>query len=147
MEKLNPVKREFIALTHNLIDLKVSTKLIAMRAMPQGPKLAVIIFGAFLVVYFTSHSLFPSYTYSLDGLRPNSVNTPTTNTPTNNYAFSLFLAAPSMETKSDDDDLYFVGTRMIIYQLLHDPKTRTNNSYPMIVLVTEDVGKLRARKL
>jgi alpha-N-acetylglucosamine transferase len=29
---------------------------------------------------------------------------------------------------------------MMIYQLLHDPTTRTNNSYPFVVLVTADVG-------
>jgi hypothetical protein len=62
--------------------------------------------------------------------------------PSTNYAFSAFLAAPTTETQNDDDDLYFVGTRMMIYQLLHDPTTRTNNSYPFVVLVTADVGTL-----
>jgi hypothetical protein len=28
---------------------------------------------------------------------------------------------------------------MMIYQLLHDPETRTNNSYPFVVLVTKDI--------
>jgi hypothetical protein len=60
----------------------------------------------------------------------------------NKYAFSAFLAAPSMQTREDNDDVYFVGTRMLIYQLLHDPKTRTNNSYPFVVLATSDVGSL-----
>jgi hypothetical protein len=63
--------------------------------------------------------------------------------PTHNYAFSLFLAAPSMKVETDADDLYFVGTRMLIYQLLYDPETRTNNSYPIVVLITEDVCKFR----
>lgn len=61
--------------------------------------------------------------------------------PGKNNAFAAFLAAPTHETEDDGDDLYFVGTRMLIYQLLHDPTTRTNNSYPFVVLVTKDVCK------
>ncbi|RDW76140.1 hypothetical protein BP5796_06961 [Coleophoma crateriformis] len=67
--------------------------------------------------------------------------------PTHNYAFSAFLAAPSMDTNDDNDDLYFVGTRLMIYQLLHDPATRTNNSYPFVVLVTEDVVPSKRERL
>jgi hypothetical protein len=64
---------------------------------------------------------------------------PLTGKPTHNYAFTAFLAAPAEGGDDDNDDLYFVGTRILIYQLLHDPETRTNNSYPFVVLVTEDV--------
>jgi hypothetical protein len=74
---------------------------------------------------------------STSSLQVQKSNTP----PANNYAFSAFLAAPSMPTEKDDDDLYFVGTRMLMYQLLYDPETRTNNSYPFVVLVTQDVSK------
>lgn len=36
---------------------------------------------------------------------------------------------------------------MLIYQLLHDPETRTNNSYPFVVLVTEDVTQRKKDRL
>ena len=35
--------------------------------------------------------------------------------PTNNYAFSFFLAGPVQELQNDNDDHNFVATRMIIY--------------------------------
>ncbi|KAH8749850.1 nucleotide-diphospho-sugar transferase [Hyaloscypha sp. PMI_1271] len=67
--------------------------------------------------------------------------------PGKNNAFAAFLAAPTHETKNEGDDLYFVGTRMLIYQLLHDPTTRTNNSYPFVVLVTKDVSQAKRDRL
>ncbi|KAI9729516.1 MAG: hypothetical protein M1818_008488 [Claussenomyces sp. TS43310] len=67
--------------------------------------------------------------------------------PTEKHAFAAFLAAPSQESKEDSDDVYFVGTRILIYQLLHDPATRTNNSYPFVVLVTEDVAPSKRDRL
>ncbi|KAH8750442.1 nucleotide-diphospho-sugar transferase [Hyaloscypha finlandica] len=66
--------------------------------------------------------------------------------PTNNYAFTAFLAS-SNEAADDNKDLYFVATRMMIYQLLHDPETRTNNSYPFVVLVTKDVSERKKNRL
>ena len=63
--------------------------------------------------------------------------------PANNYAFITFLGAYfSGDTANDDDDNYFVATRMLNYQLLHDPPTRTNSSYSFIVLVTDEVSQL-----
>ncbi|KAL3420064.1 hypothetical protein PVAG01_08563 [Phlyctema vagabunda] len=70
--------------------------------------------------------------------------------PSDNFAFALFLAAPGgegKETDNDYDDLYFVATRMLLYQLLHDPSTRTNNSYPVVILVTQDVVKRKIERL
>ena len=36
---------------------------------------------------------------------------------------------------------------MLIYQLLHDPETRTNTSIPFLVLVTEDVSQDKRDRL
>lgn len=68
---------------------------------------------------------------------------------TNNYAYAAFLAAPANVPNGaqDDDDLYYVGTRMLIYQVLHDPITRTNNGYPFVILVTEDVTQRKRQRL
>ncbi|KAH8598346.1 nucleotide-diphospho-sugar transferase [Bisporella sp. PMI_857] len=99
-----------------------------------------------VVIFFTFHvpgssSFDPSNSSSVPALRP------LPGKPTHNYAFSAFLAAPVSASDDDNDDLYFVGTRMLIYQLLHDPETRTNNSYPFVVLVTEDVTRRKKDRL
>jgi alpha-N-acetylglucosamine transferase len=64
-------------------------------------------------------------------------------TPQHKYAFAAFLApmarAHPTGNQLNDEDHYMVGIRMLIYQLLHDPTTKTNNSIPFIVLVTENV--------
>jgi len=39
----------------------------------------------------------------------------------------------------NDENHYLVGIRMLIYQLLHDPMTRTNHGIPFVVLVTQEV--------
>lgn len=38
-------------------------------------------------------------------------------------------------------------TRMLLYSLLHDPATRSNKSYPVVVLVTEDVAQHKRERL
>ncbi|KAH8598345.1 nucleotide-diphospho-sugar transferase [Bisporella sp. PMI_857] len=64
-------------------------------------------------------------------------------TPNHKYAFAAFLApmAPATPTGNqlNDENHYMVGIRMLIYQLLHDPVTRTKQNIPFVVLVTEDV--------
>ncbi|KAF2123949.1 glycosyltransferase family 8 protein [Dothidotthia symphoricarpi CBS 119687] len=67
----------------------------------------------------------------------------------NNYAYAAFLAAPSEITHDapDEDDMYFVNTRMLIYQALYAPATRTVNSYPFVVLVTPDVTQSKRQRL
>jgi hypothetical protein len=108
--------------------------------LTMGSRLPLIGFAAFclcllFVFPFNSPVTIPfrAHTALKDLSRPSSE-------PTHNYAFSAFLAAPAVGGEDDNDDLYFVGTRILIYQLLHDPVTRTNNSYPFLVLVTEDVS-------
>ncbi|KAK5123881.1 hypothetical protein LTR85_002077 [Meristemomyces frigidus] len=65
-------------------------------------------------------------------------------------AFATFLAAnanPDAKATdeesaeiNDEDDGYFLGTRVLAYQLLHSRTAGTNNSIPFIVLCTEDVS-------
>ena len=40
-----------------------------------------------------------------------------------------------------------MGTRMLIYQLLHDPETRTNTSIPFVVVVTPNVPEWKRAQL
>jgi len=68
--------------------------------------------------------------------------------PRGNYAYAFFLAKPSgaMVTGREEDDLYYLQTRMMVWQLLHDPPTQTVG-YPVVVLVTEDVEPAKRHRL
>lgn len=67
--------------------------------------------------------------------------------PTSKYAYVLFQADYSNELRDDEEDVYYMGTRVVIQQLLHNPKTRTNTSIPVVVLATEDVKPHRLEQL
>ncbi|KAF3922983.1 hypothetical protein ABW20_dc0102933 [Dactylellina cionopaga] len=65
-------------------------------------------------------------------------------------AYATFLAENTKrlsDDEKDEDDMYFVAARVLAYQLLHDPNTRTNRSIPFIVLVTSAVSKSKRRTL
>ncbi|KAF2222047.1 nucleotide-diphospho-sugar transferase, partial [Elsinoe ampelina] len=47
----------------------------------------------------------------------------------------------------DDEDGYFLGARVLTYQLLHSPVTGTNLSLPFVVLVTPDVAARKTARL
>ncbi|EGP86076.1 unnamed protein product [Zymoseptoria tritici ST99CH_1A5] len=67
--------------------------------------------------------------------------------PKHKYAYVGFLAAPEKASDNDDEDNYFVATRILAYSLLHDPSTRTNTSIPFLVLVTEEVRQSKRTRL
>lgn len=74
-------------------------------------------------------------------------------------AFVVFLNAnPSTESQGDGkqralmdelrhEDHYFTGVRMLMYQLLHNPETRTNTSIDFVVLVQKDVPQKNRKQL
>jgi len=101
--------------------------------------------GAFtgLCIFLNVGSTIPSYTRDTEF---SSLSSPMPGqNPHSKYAFAAFLApmAPAKHTglELNDEDHYMIGIRMLIYQLLHDPITKTNNSIPFIVLVTETVPR------
>lgn len=57
------------------------------------------------------------------------------------YAYVTFLTENDYEEKKKDvvEDVYLTCVRMILYQLLHDPQTRTEENIPVVVLVNPDV--------
>lgn len=70
--------------------------------------------------------------------------------PKSPYAYVTLLAPnPKFDNKTvpDDEDEYFVGTRVLAYQLLHSPKTGTNTSIPFVVLATPDVPESKLERL
>ena len=66
------------------------------------------------------------------------------------YAFvTLLNLNPKLDNQTvpDDEDEYFVATRVLAYQLLHAPRTRTNTSIPFVVLATPDIAESKLERL
>ncbi|KAF2280461.1 putative glycosyl transferase family 8 family, partial [Westerdykella ornata] len=63
------------------------------------------------------------------------------------YAFATLLSGPS----GDEDwakDNYLTGTRLLAYQLLHNPQTRSKNKgIPFVVFVGENVSEAKRERL
>ncbi|KAI9926962.1 hypothetical protein ASPWEDRAFT_46424 [Aspergillus wentii DTO 134E9] len=64
-------------------------------------------------------------------------------------AITTLLAHAYDEEDSDEDneDVYFIGARILAYQLLHAPETKSRRHVPFIVLVTPDVRKSKRDRL
>jgi alpha-N-acetylglucosamine transferase len=71
--------------------------------------------------------------------------------PKSKYAYVVYLAPSSKEDAGEEDDgehnPYMISTRMLIYQTQHDPETRTNNSIPIVVLVSPGVSQVKRKQL
>ena len=69
--------------------------------------------------------------------------------PQSPYAFVVFLADNWEHKEYDDDneDVYFYNTRVIGYQLMHNPETRSNTSIPFVVLCTKEVSERKRARL
>lgn len=58
------------------------------------------------------------------------------------YAYVTLLASNPVHdnsTVADDEDEYFVATRVMAYQLLHAPQSATKSAIPFVVLCTPDI--------
>lgn len=70
-------------------------------------------------------------------------------------AFATFLAGSVGRKETDEesaaindsDDGYFIGARVLAYQLLHSKSAGTNNSIPFLVICTKDVSKRKRDRL
>ncbi|EAW08960.1 putative glycosyl transferase family 8 family [Aspergillus clavatus NRRL 1] len=58
------------------------------------------------------------------------------------YAFATILTGGS-NREADLKDPYFIATRLLTYQLLHSPQTRSSADIPFLVLVTKDISQDR----
>lgn len=69
--------------------------------------------------------------------------------PQSPFAFVAFLADNWQHTEFDDDneDIYFYSTRVMGYQLMHNPETRSNTSIPFVVLTTKGVSERKRARL
>lgn len=64
-------------------------------------------------------------------------------------AFATFLTSSTANNTNEDDnsDNYFVAVRILIYQILHAPETRSQRRIPFVALVTEEVSERKRRRL
>lgn len=86
-----------------------------------------------------------SYLHHSTSTHKASQSSPITTAGARKYAFATFLS-----TRIDDesyDDPYFTATRVLAYQLLHQPETRTGQGTPLIVLVPPHVSESRRQIL
>ncbi|KAI9761308.1 MAG: hypothetical protein M4579_001098 [Chaenotheca gracillima] len=66
------------------------------------------------------------------------------------YAYATWLSSTVSDIKGGmdmKDDAYFIATRILVWQLLHDKDTRTNSSIPVLVMCTPDVSQDRVDRL
>lgn len=68
---------------------------------------------------------------------------------TQKFAFAAFLAEWSPDDKSriNDTDMYFIQMRILTYQFVHDPITRTDKDIPFIALVMPNVDQWKKDQL
>lgn len=63
-------------------------------------------------------------------------------------AIATFLTGgASTDDAANENDFYYVATRTLGYQVLHDPSTRCNTSIPFLVLVTATVPAAKRERL
>ena len=62
-------------------------------------------------------------------------------------AYATYLAGTSKNPPPEDRDNFFVATRMLVYQILHDPVTKSQKGLPMIVLVDPLVTESKRQRL
>ena len=100
-----------------------------------------------LFLFAFQYCLAGGYSYSLNLLAdlPTGVQRPFKAIQTSRYAFAVFL---DHNDKSPEEDVYFIGSRMLAYQLLHDPETKTLlPGTPFIVMVSANVTQAKRQRL
>ena len=116
------------------------------RGLPKRIQAAilVVLIAAFYVLTFSPYRLnlrLPSSSYT-HASSLSSKQSP--------YAYVTLLAPnPKLDNEAfpDEEDEYFVATRVLAYQLLHAQDTATNSSIPFVVLVTPDVAESKVERL
>ncbi|KAK0386617.1 hypothetical protein NLU13_6452 [Sarocladium strictum] len=67
---------------------------------------------------------------------------------THKYAYLVWLSnTPEEDTENFDADDYFVACRVLLWQLLHDPKTKASKDIDVIVMAGPQVGEAHAERL
>jgi hypothetical protein len=96
----------------------------------------------FVAIFFNPFFLDDHYTVNEFGLMVPTVERRPQPT---RYAYATFLSTPAEQ--ETDYDPYFTATRALLYQLTHQPSTRTSHGYPLLVLVSSHVPEWKLRVL
>ena len=70
--------------------------------------------------------------------------------PVSKYAYAVLMTATEKEDAGEEDpeeNQYMTSIRLLVYQLLHDPETRTTRSIPVVVVVSPKVSHWRRKQL
>ncbi|RDW82815.1 hypothetical protein BP6252_03927 [Coleophoma cylindrospora] len=67
--------------------------------------------------------------------------------PEERLAYATYLAPTRPEPENDDDDNYFIACRMVAYQIMHAPETKTNRSIPFVVMVHHELRQSKKDRL
>jgi alpha-N-acetylglucosamine transferase len=120
-----------------------------MATNPKTISLCIFLFLSSALITVTLKSRHPSTLLTHQSLSHTHSAKFGANAP--KVAFATFLAGNANPDKkatdeesaeiNDEDDGYFLGTRVLAYQLLHSKTAGTNNSIPFLVLCTTDVSK------
>ena len=73
----------------------------------------------------------------------------TLETTKSKYAFATLLASDATRPDDQDNmqDEYFIATRLLAYQILHAPETRSPANIPFLVLATKGVSEAKRERL
>lgn len=63
------------------------------------------------------------------------------------YAYATFLSTRIENDTAVEDDVYFTATRVLTYQLLYHPKTRTRQDIPFLIIVPPHVSEAKRKIL
>lgn len=114
-------------------------------------RIIVAVFAALLVIHLAGSNSSSKFRAIAEDDFVSAPSRTSLDSSTGRNAFVVFLATNFNSNKKldglENEDHYFIGTRMLIYQLLHDPETCTNTSIPLVVLVTSDVSQANREQL
>ena len=92
------------------------------------------------LIFYISQTLIPSLSFGRPAGRPIS-----------KYAFASLLTStvsgPNTTDADDQSNVYFISARLLTYQLLHAPETRSSQDIPFLILVTPDVSQRQRDRL
>jgi len=107
--------------------------------------------GTLLAILLIPIWIFTFSPYRLFGLPNASTSAPSTIPDQSPYAYvTLLTPNPKLDNDSsipDSEDEYFIGTRVLAYQLLHQPSIKSNTSISFIVICTNDVKESMIERL
>ena len=108
----------------------------------------VIISCTFVIFYLSTQEFLPKAVtnpHVSDYLPSFSSNGTKTETP--KYAFATFLSTRIEDDTAIEDDVYFTAARVLTYQLLYHPQTRTQQNIPFIITVAPHVSASKRKIL